>query len=524
MPGFASSLSNKNDVVFAKNGDFTLSPEPDSQNGLISNGQLWIGHTDANLDAQHVFVGTITSPNNSITIGYSSPNITAQVNTGVVTDLHVARYIVSANGLPDGANFTTIASAITAAAAAGGPQVVFIQPGVYVENLTLQPNVSLASVGSYSLNSTNSVTIRGNCTFTQAGSVQIFGIQLETNGAALLTISGIDASVVTLNNCFLNITNSTGIIYSSSSANSRLFVINCLGNLAFTGIAYHTITSAGATRYINCFFANTGNSTTASTLSSGSLLLYSSTFNGAFSTSLTGAMVLEYSTIDTSVINTTSLIHNGTGTASTTFFSILASGLASTISSGAGATVNLNTSTIGSSATNALTGLGLIRVNNVTYTGPSFKNNATTSTGGIIIGLTQGTPPSAGFVGEQIISTVAQASAISLGASPFTATSITSIALTAGIWDISAIGGLNLNGATVTAVLMAINSSVASGTPGDNTVFFFPGSPGLYDGYGSIPAFRVTLAASATYFLVMAATYSVAVPKGFGRISATRVG
>jgi len=82
MPGFVSSISNKNDAVFAKNADFTLSADPSSQNGLITDGQLWIGHTDANLDAQHVFVGQLTSPNNTITIGYSSPNITLDLAGG----------------------------------------------------------------------------------------------------------------------------------------------------------------------------------------------------------------------------------------------------------------------------------------------------------------------------------------------------------------------------------------------------------------------------------------------------------
>jgi hypothetical protein len=82
MGGFVNSISNKNDAVFAKNADFSLNPDPSSQNGLILNGQLWIGHTDANLDAQHVYVGNIVSPGGTILVGYSSPNITIDVLTG----------------------------------------------------------------------------------------------------------------------------------------------------------------------------------------------------------------------------------------------------------------------------------------------------------------------------------------------------------------------------------------------------------------------------------------------------------
>jgi hypothetical protein len=83
MPGFASSISNKNDVVFAKNADFSLSENPSSQNGLIHDGQLWIGKTNANEEAQHIFVGNITSPDSSITVGYSHPNITIVSTSGI---------------------------------------------------------------------------------------------------------------------------------------------------------------------------------------------------------------------------------------------------------------------------------------------------------------------------------------------------------------------------------------------------------------------------------------------------------
>lgn len=69
----------ENDVVFAKNADFT---QTDNQaatesNGLATNGQLWIGTTAVNAGGTHVNVGAITS--SSLTVGFSSPNIT--INT-----------------------------------------------------------------------------------------------------------------------------------------------------------------------------------------------------------------------------------------------------------------------------------------------------------------------------------------------------------------------------------------------------------------------------------------------------------
>jgi hypothetical protein len=74
----------ENDVMFAKNADFTQADNqsPTESNGLATNGQLWIGSTAVNAGGTHINVGNITSPNNSISIGYASPNITLQVAGG----------------------------------------------------------------------------------------------------------------------------------------------------------------------------------------------------------------------------------------------------------------------------------------------------------------------------------------------------------------------------------------------------------------------------------------------------------
>lgn len=76
-----------NDVMFAKNADFT---QADNQsvseaNGLATDGQLWIGTTALNAGGTHINVGTITSPGGTVTIGYSSPNITLAAAGSVPT-------------------------------------------------------------------------------------------------------------------------------------------------------------------------------------------------------------------------------------------------------------------------------------------------------------------------------------------------------------------------------------------------------------------------------------------------------
>jgi len=72
----------KNDTLIGKNADFSQAGGPNATssdaNGLNTNGQLWIGSTALNAGSTHINVGNITSPDSSITVGYSSPNITLQ--------------------------------------------------------------------------------------------------------------------------------------------------------------------------------------------------------------------------------------------------------------------------------------------------------------------------------------------------------------------------------------------------------------------------------------------------------------
>jgi hypothetical protein len=72
----------ENDILYAKNGDFSQADNQavSENNGLVTNGKMWIGSTALNAGGTHINVGTIISPNNSIAFGYISPNITAIVN------------------------------------------------------------------------------------------------------------------------------------------------------------------------------------------------------------------------------------------------------------------------------------------------------------------------------------------------------------------------------------------------------------------------------------------------------------
>lgn len=67
-----------NEVLIAKNADFSTAGANKGSvaNGLNADGKIWIGSTTPNVGGTNVNVGTITSPNGTITVGYSSPNIT----------------------------------------------------------------------------------------------------------------------------------------------------------------------------------------------------------------------------------------------------------------------------------------------------------------------------------------------------------------------------------------------------------------------------------------------------------------
>jgi hypothetical protein len=70
MPGFDSG------VIFGNNIDMSGTSATSGAATLLTNGQLLIATTALNAGGTHVNVGTLTSPGGTLTIGYSSPNIT----------------------------------------------------------------------------------------------------------------------------------------------------------------------------------------------------------------------------------------------------------------------------------------------------------------------------------------------------------------------------------------------------------------------------------------------------------------
>jgi hypothetical protein len=69
----------QNDVLIASNANFSGTGGGGT---LLTNGQLWIGSTALNAGGTNINAGTLTSPLGTLQIGYSSPNITIDLNPG----------------------------------------------------------------------------------------------------------------------------------------------------------------------------------------------------------------------------------------------------------------------------------------------------------------------------------------------------------------------------------------------------------------------------------------------------------
>lgn len=140
-----------------------------------------------------------------------------------------------------------------------------------------------------------------------------------------------------------------------------------------------------------------------------------------------------------------------------------------------------------------------------------------------VLGTTTNDTAAVGRLGEYITSGV-----IAFTNVPLTTVvgDLASISLTAGDWDISAVIAAFANGATVTAWAGGIGTttgnSFGGSTEGDNRLFGALPTAATDMGI-AIPPWRVSIAATTTYYLKIYAAYTVATPQASGRISARRV-
>jgi hypothetical protein len=157
------------------------------------------------------------------------------------------------------------------------------------------------------------------------------------------------------------------------------------------------------------------------------------------------------------------------------------------------------------------------------------------SKGGLLVaalgvqGTTTNNSAAAGTVGEEIVSTVVVGSAVSLTTA--TAATVTSIALTAGDWDVSF--DAMFTGGTTTLVVYTKASLSTTDNTMNNSAGFFAGhavpstqaifNSGLTYQTENIGPVRVSLAAPATYYLVAQGSFSVSTMSAWGMLRARRI-
>jgi hypothetical protein len=127
-------------------------------------------------------------------------------------------------------------------------------------------------------------------------------------------------------------------------------------------------------------------------------------------------------------------------------------------------------------------------------------------------------------VGEYVESVVGPVNYPASGGTPG---NMATISLTAGDWDVTFFAYLSSNGATITTNLFMV--SLYSGATQTDRVYGSNWTPvsnptaATGDNFGVIPAYRVSLSATSTVYGKIAASYSVAIPYTYCRLSARRV-
>ena len=146
--------------------------------------------------------------------------------------------------------YTTVQAAITAATAAGGG-IIYIRPGIYVEDITLEDNISLIGLQA---NLGNEVQIQGTVTVEYTGRCDIENLYFVTTGASLF-VSTTGTAQLNMTNCFF--VSSIGPICLSSNPSLVITIDFCGFVPAFADI--FSMSAGNLTvRYssINAFFGN----------------------------------------------------------------------------------------------------------------------------------------------------------------------------------------------------------------------------------------------------------------------------
>lgn len=339
-------------VMHADNASF----DGTKKGGVLSaNADLWIGSAVS----PRVKKGTLVSPDGSITFGYSSPNITAVVNSAVIQDLHITPFIVSAAGIINGASYSTIQSALDAANGSGGG-IVYVQPGSYTENLTLYADTEVVGTPGNSDAGTagNTVIITGVHTPPATGSFTFANVRL-VSATDIFNSAVAGSAALVLENAFIQITN--GFLFNLPNWTGTFVTYNLGEGSTNNGMVNNT---GGAT----CFFisATHGAGTGQTMVTSGPVIMQEIDLNCPWSANTGTTIACDYVIFT----HTVTAANNSTGAF---HFCRFSTGATPALTMSSTAAVKITHSTIDSSNNPAISGAG---AGTLTYSDLVFLSNS----------------------------------------------------------------------------------------------------------------------------------------------------
>lgn len=420
---------------------------------------------------------------------------------------------------------TTISSALTSASSGDD---IYIMPGPYTENLTLKAGVNLIAYNTDALSGT--VNITGKLSASFSGTCNITGVELTTNSAFLLELTGANATIVNIFDSYLNCSNNTGISSTGSNSSAQVNVYDSSGNLGTTGIGLFACTNGSLALY-RFVLNNSGSSVTANTFSGVTCSINQSYMgNGITTSGSTAFLVCRNSFFE--VGNQTPITSNSTvsGVCTTLFDSYFSCGNATPFVVGASSLIQCTGCTTFTTSATCCSGSGTFKYGNLVQANTVGTLSATTLVAFGTIGNQTSTAPSAGYIGEVLSAANTTGTSALVSA---TITNVTSVTLTPGIWDIT--GTVNFIGTgnnTSTYAAMGIATANNSLSPADSfgagigmlqnqisgAVVTNSSNCNLLCGPG-----RLSVSANTTYYLNCQLTASVINCKGYGVIRAVRV-
>lgn len=313
--GFSSNTLGTG-VVFAKNVDFTgnFTLGAAVQNTITTDGQLIIGHTALNAGGTHIDIGKLTSPGGTVTIGYSSPNITLDVTPGTTTitlvpdsgggitanvipvigyadgaskvmktfkvggSLEIAnqtflsQYVVDTNTTDGQAGtYSTLQAAITQAIADGATGNAGLT--IFVRNITVNENITVATA-SVKLNIVG-VPNGGQIPNSGLGLPQYTG-SFTNSGSGQITFSNFDFTAASTVTC-----SGTGLItLTNGNSAGTLVVSNVSAQIVCNNFQLQTVTGTISNGALNIYYAGISGGTFTFSNAGSMAVYYANSFSG----------------------------------------------------------------------------------------------------------------------------------------------------------------------------------------------------------------------------------------------------